>query len=75
VKELKAFKAKVDDQAIIKLWNPVKELKVDLLPGHSQPTSQLWNPVKELKVYKLMRYQLIASLNVESGEGIESLCQ
>ena len=50
MKELKAQLAHIAHGALAGLWNPVKELKVNLLYYASQGVAEdLWNPVKELK--------------------------
>ena len=54
------------------LWNPVKELKVELRLEDTPFVSTEWNPVKELKAIALQQKEHKLVTAVESGEGIES---
>ena len=53
-------------------WNPVKELKEERGGIGGLVILLKWNPVKELKVGALTALSACCSLEVESGEGIES---
>jgi len=53
-------------------WNPVKELKAELITYDRHVVYRMWNPVKELKVCELLHQLRIFIIYVESGEGIES---
>ena len=58
---------------LILLWNPVKELKVELSTMATAISMMPWNPVKELKATSVPSIACSDRHAVESGEGIERL--